>query len=518
MSKIREYDKLDALDLATLVRRREVSAAELLEEAIARTERVNPQINAVIAKLYEEARLQAQAPLEDGRFKGVPFLLKDLQAAMAGAPVSFGSRFLAGFKADHDNTLVERYRRAGLVIFGRTNTPEFGLTPFTEPAYYGPTRNPWNLARTPGGSSGGAAAAVAAGIIPVAHASDGGGSIRIPAACCGLFGLKPTRGRTPCGPDFSELWRGLAIDHVISRSVRDSAAMLDATAGPEWCSPYHAPAQERPFLNELGVSPGRLRVAFTKKGHLSGRPIHPDCAAAVDDVARLMAGLGHQVEEADLDLDAEQFARDFFLLLTVDIAAGYEQLSRLVGHRPRRGEIETDTALMAMIGRQQRALDAALARDRQLEMARQAMRFFQRYDVLLSPTLGTPPVRIGELIPRGAEHYLRQLVATARFSGLLRLPGVVAASVSRIFDFVPFTPLANVTGQPSMNVPLHWNAEGLPVGTMFTARFGEEATLLRLAAQLEAARPWKDRRPPVHASAVTVPAAAGEERTAAGAA
>jgi amidase len=508
MATISEYDKLDALDLAALVRRREVSALELLDEAIARVERLNPQLNAVISTRYEEARQQAKGSLPEGRFMGVPFLLKDLQAGMEGDPVTFGSRFLAGFKPPHDDVLVERYRRAGLVFFGRTNTPEFGLLPYTEPRAYGPTRNPWNLEHTPGGSSGGAAAAVAAGIIPMAHASDGGGSIRIPAACCGLFGLKPTRGRTPCGPDFSELWRGLAIDHCVSRSVRDSAALLDATAGPESTSLYHAPAQERPFSNELGVPPGRLRVAVTRRGHLSKTPVHPDCAAAVEDAARLLESLGHQVEEADVDLDAEQFARDFFMLIAVDIAAGYQWLSGLIGRPPRRGEIETDTALMAMIGRQQRAVDAALARDRQTEAARVVSRFFERHDVLLSPTLGAPPVQIGELVPRGAEAVLRETVVATHLSGLLRLPGVIAASMRPIFKFVPFTPLANVTGQPSMNVPLHWNAAGLPIGTMFTGRFGEEGTLFRLAAQLEQARPWKDRRAPIHASTPLVKVAA----------
>jgi amidase len=501
MATISEYDKFDGLDLAALVRRREVSPSELLEEAITRVERVNPRINAVIRPLYEDARQQAKGPLEEGRFKGVPFLLKDLQASVQGSPLSFGSRFFSTFTAPHDNTLVERYRRAGLVFFGRTNTPEFGLVPYTEPRLYGPTRNPWNPEHTPGGSSGGAAAAVAAGIIPVAHASDGGGSIRIPAACCGLFGLKPTRGRTPCGPDFSELWRGLSIDHCLSRSVRDSAALLDATAGPEPSAPYHAPTQERPFLGEIGVSPGRLRIAFTKRGHLSSRPIHPDCAAAVDDVARLLIDLGHTVEEADLDFDADQFARDFFLLVAVDMAATVEQLSAWVGRRPRRGDLETDTVLTAMIGRQKSALEAALARDRQAAVARQVSRFFGKYDVLLSPTLGQPPARVGEIAPRGAEAALRDFVAAAHLGFLLRIPGVVPASVRKIFTFVPFTPLANVTGQPSMNVPLHWNGAGLPIGTMFTGRFGDESTLFRLASQLEVARPWKHRRPPVWAGA-----------------
>jgi amidase len=514
MPTISEYDKLDGLDLAALVRRREVTASELLEEAIARVERVNPRLNAVVTKLYDEARQQAKGPLEDGRFKGVPFLLKDLHAAVEGSPVSFGCRFFAGFKAPHDNTLVERYRRAGLVFFGRTNTPEFGLVPFTEPKLWGPTFNPWNTGYTPGGSSGGAAAAVAAGILPVAHASDGGGSIRIPAACCGLFGLKPTRGRTPCGPDFSELWRGLSIDHCVSRTVRDSAAMLDVTAGPEFTAPYHAPAQERPFLNEIGVSPGRLRVAFSKRGHLSSRSIHPDCAAAVDDVAKLLADLGHHVEEADLEIDADQFARDFFLLVAVDIAAVIEQISALMGRRPRRDELETDTALTAMIGRQKKALAAALARDRQAAVARQSAQFFRKYDVLLTPTLGRPPVAIGELVPKGAEHTLREAVVAARLGFLMRIPGVVEASVRRIFTFVPFTPLANVTGQPSMNVPLHWNAAGLPIGTMFTGRFGDEATLFRLAGQLEAARPWREKRPPVHAGLAMPPPIPAEARVA----
>jgi amidase len=499
MATMNEYDRLDGMDLAALVRRREVTPAELLEEAITRVERVNPRINAVIRPLYDEGRQQARGPLEDGRFKGVPFLLKDLQAALAGSPLSFGSRCFAGFKAPHDNTLVQRYRRAGLVFFGRTNTPELGLVPYTEPKLYGPTRNPWNPEYTPGGSSGGAAAAVAAGIIPVAHASDGGGSIRIPASCCGVFGLKPTRGRTPCGPDFSEQWRGLSIDHCISRTVRDSAALLDGTAGPEPTAPYHAPVQERPFLNEIGVPPGRLRIAFTKRGHLSSRPIHPDCAAAVEDVAGLLADLGHTVEEADLELDADQFARDFFLLVAVDTAATVEQIADWVGRSPRRGELETDTVLTAMIGRQKKALAAALARDRQAAVARQVSSFFGKYDVLLSPTLGQPPARVGEIAPRGIEAAARDLVARAGLGFLLRIPGVVEISVRKIFTFVPFTPLANVTGQPSMNVPLHWNGAGLPVGTMFTGRFGGEATLFRLASQLEQARPWRDKRPPVWA-------------------
>jgi amidase len=281
--------------------------------------------------------------------------------------------------------------------------------------------------------------------------------------------------------------------------VRDSAALLDATAGPEACAPYHAPAQARPFLSEIGVPPGRLRIAFSKRGHLSSRPIHPDCAAAIDDVAALLADLGHTVEEADLEMDADEFARDFFLLVAVDTAATVEQIAAWVGRRPRRGDLETDTVLTAMIGRQKKALAAALARDRQAAVARQVARFFGKHDVLLTPTLGQPPARVGAIAPRGVEAAARDLVADLKLGFLLRIPGVVEMSVRRIFTFVPFTPLANVTGQPSMNVPLHWNAAGLPIGTMFTGRFGDEATLFRLASQLEAARPWKERRPAVWA-------------------
>ena len=499
---IREYGRLDGLGLADLVRRREVTPGELLEEAIARAERVNPRINAIVAPLYAEARRDAAAlPPEDGAFRGVPLLLKDLDAAVAGVPLTAGSRFLADFRPARDGTIVERFRRAGVVIFGKTNTPELGITPFTEPKLYGPTRNPWNLELTAGGSSGGAAAAVAAGIIPVAHANDGGGSIRIPASCCGLFGLKPTRGRTPVGPDHTQLWSGFAIAHVVSRSVRDSAAMLDAIAGPEPTSPYWAPPAARPFAAEVGAPPGHLRIALAKRPFATSVPIHPDCAAAADDAARLLADLGHHVEEADLDVGGDAFARDFFVLVCVEIAAILARGAERVGRRPRRGEIETNTALIATIGRQQTALRAASARDRLDAAVRNATEQVEKFDLVLSPTLGMPPVGIGALAPRGAEAFAHDVLIALRLGVLLRLPGVVQAAVRRVFAFVPFTPLANVSGQPAMSVPLYWNGAGLPIGVHLQARFGDEATLLRVAAQLETARPWADRRPPVHADA-----------------
>jgi amidase len=502
---IAEYDDLDGLGLAALVRARHVTPAELLDEAIVRLERVNPRLNAVVTPLYEEGRRAAAGALPDGPFRGVPFLLKDLVAALAGTRLTYGSRFVGAYTPMADSTLVARYRRAGVVFFGKTNTPEFGLMPCTEPALFGPALNPWDLGCTPGGSSGGSAAAVAAGVVPVAHGNDGGGSIRIPASCCGLFGLKPSRGRMPVGPDASELWGGLAVEHVLARSVRDSAAMLDATAGADEPSRYQLAkgGAAGSFVDQVGRAPGRLRIALHRRPHLTmggGQSLHADCAAALEDAANLLTELVHDVEEAALPIDAESFARDFFVLICVEMAATIEIASAIAGRRPRRGELEVDTALTAMIGRQHSAVRYALARERLDAATRKVLEFFGRFDVLVSPVLGRPPLPIGSLTPKGLEGFARELVAATGLGLVLRLPGVVAASVKRIFDFVPFTPLANVTGQPSMSVPLYWSAAGLPIGTLFSARVGDEATLLRLAGQLEQARPWRARRPPVHAA------------------
>ncbi len=500
---IAEYGQLDALGLAELVRRRHVSPAELLEEAIARNERVNGKLGAVILKLYDEARRAAAAPLADPNapFAGVPFLVKDIYCDMAGVPATAASRYLADYRPARDATIVERFRRAGLITFGRTNAPELGLLPVTEPKLYGPTRNPWDPARTPGGSSGGAAAAVAAGVVPIAHANDGGGSIRIPAACCGLFGLKPTRARTPAGPEHTQLWNGYSIAHAVSRSVRDSAALLDAIAGPEPTSPYWAPPPGRPFLAEVGAPPGKLRIALTKRPQLLTGALHPDCLAAVDDAARLLTDLGHHVEEADPDVDAEGFARDFFTLVCVETATFLARARVQLGRGPRRGELETATAITALLGRQRTAVEAARARERLEAICRRATALFERFDLLLSPALATPPPAIGALTPRGAEAFGQEVLFALHLGFLLRIPGLIDASVRRVFSFIAFSPLANVSGQPAMSVPLHWNAAGLPIGTQLVARFGEEATLFRVAAQLEAARPWRDRRPPIHADA-----------------
>jgi amidase len=491
-----EYSRFDALDLGRLVQAREVSPLELVDSVIQSIERLNPVLNAVICRLDEDARRAAQQPLPVGPLSGVPMLLKDLLSAYAGKPFTSGSRMYANYVPDRDAELVRRYKAAGLIITGKTSTPEFGILPVTEPELFGPCRNPWNVDRTPGGSSGGAAAAVAAGIVPMAHGGDGAGSIRIPASCCGLFGLKPTRGRNPCGPDASEHWLGFAVEHVLTRSVRDSAALLDVSSGPESTSPYWAPPNPRPFLDEVGAPPGRLKIAFSTVPYLPGR-VHPDCIAAVEDAARLCESLGHTLVEAGPKLNTEKLAIDLFLIICASVAGGIREFEQLTGRTAMAEQLELSTWLAGLLGSQFMAGDAIAALQGLQTQAREVMRFHEEYDVLLTPVLGSPPLPIGALQPRGAELFAHQTIARFKLGRALKFRRIIEATVSRVFEFVPFSPVANITGQPSMSVPLFWNNQGLPIGTMFSGRFGDEATLLRLAAQLEAARPWQHRRPPV---------------------
>ncbi len=495
-----DYDACDATDLANLVRTKKASPRELCEAAIARIERVDPQLNAVVLRFFEQGLEAANGALPAGPFKGVPFLLKNLGAFAKDTPLDFGTKYCAGFVCQEDSTLVARYRQAGLVFLGRTNNSELGLEPFTEPAVYGPTHNPWKHGYTAGGSSGGAAAAVAAGLVPVAHGSDGGGSLRIPASCCGVFSMKPTRGRTPVGPMRTELWRGLSIDNVISRSVRDSAGLLDATCGPEAGAVHDVPPPPGRYVNELYVPPGRLRIGFTKRPHLVGEP-HPDCVAAVEATAKMCAALGHDVEEAELELDTAQVTRDFFTYVTHETAAEMARGQLFFGRKPRPREFKSSTWLAAMLGRQPSGVDIALAWDRLQEVGLALRKYLGRFDVLLTPTLGTPPFPHGACSAKGFEAFLHDVVARGRLAPALHVPGMVEKAAARAFNFIPYTPLANITGNPSMSVPLVWNHDGLPIGTMFTGRFGDETTLFRLAAQLENAHPWAGKRPPVHARA-----------------
>lgn len=477
MAKMDQFTSLDATALAVLVRQRQVKAIELVDAAIERIERLNPTLNAVVTPMYEEARKAALGKLNDGPFAGIPFLLKDLGAPFAGVRMTMGSAFLRNFVPDHDNELVARLKRAGLIIIGKTNTPELGILPTTEPRLFGASHNPWDINRTPGGSSGGSAVAVAALLVPMAHANDGGGSIRIPASCCGLFGLKPTRARNPLGPDFGDIFSGLVIDHAVTRSVRDSAALLDATAGPDVGDPYWAPPPARPFLQEVGVDPGRLRIAFTTAAP-PGVKVHADCISALLDTAALCADLGHEVVEAAPEVNGELVTQSFMALWSAGCAWTIDGLGFVTGRTPAQDQFEPLTWALYEMGRKQSASSYLLSLTFLQRVARDIARFLLKYDVWLTPTLGEPPVPLGTF-DSPVEDPLRGL--------------------RRAEAFAPFTPICNATGQPAMSVPLYWNAQGLPVGVHFVARFGDEATLFRLAAQLESARPWAGRRPPVSA-------------------
>jgi amidase/6-aminohexanoate-cyclic-dimer hydrolase len=468
-----EYGSHDAVGLADLVRKKQVSPGELLDEAIARTAKVDPQINAVVVKHYDYAKRQIEKGLPDGPFTGVPFLLKDLEL-LEGTRTTSGASVYRNNVADHTGTLAQRFLNAGVTIFGKSATPEFGLLPTTECRLFGPTRNPWNPAHSPGGSSGGAAAAVAARILPVAHASDGGGSIRIPASASGVFGLKPTRARNPLGPDRGEGWSGFSCGHVVSISVRDSAVMLDAVCGREISSPYVAPPPERPFALEVGRDPGRLRIAFTDKSPY-GEAIDAEIAAAVRDVAALLAGLGHDVEERAPHLAADP-AVVMATIVGANTALGVRLAERNLGRKATDSDFEILTLATAHNAQQTTATDYVAAQLAAFQISRGLATFAASCDVFLCPTLCSPPLRIGELNSMAED--------LSHIAPVLR-------------RYMPATAMFNMSGQPAMSVPLAWNAAGLPLGMMFAARFGDEATLFRLAAQLEQARPWKDRLPPV---------------------
>lgn len=496
MAGFSDYDKFDGLGLAELVRSKQVKPIELVEEAIARIEKLNPKINTVIHKMFGQALEAASSDLPEGPFRGVPFLLKDLTAFYAGVPLTNGSKFYRGFIPEYDSELVKRFKATGIVTIGKTNTPELGLALVTEPELFGPCHNPWDLIRTTGGSSGGSAAAVAARIVPVAHASDGGGSIRIPSSCCGVFGFKPTRARNPAGPLFGDLWRGFACEHVITRSVRDSAAMLDATAGPDTGAPYYATPSKRSFLSEVGTEPGKLRIAFTSK-HFLGGAVDEECIRGLDATARLCGELGHEVIEAAPPLDGKAFFKAFVTVVCGETRAIIEESEILLGRKASYKDFEPATWLCALLGRQFRASDLSLALNLIQRMARDIGEFFEKYDVLLTPTLAMPPVITGTFQIKGLQAVMMKLLARLNFGSIINTLVGIDRLAAQSFEFTPFTPLFNATGQPAMSVPLHWTDAGLPVGMQFVGRYGDEATLFRLAGQLEKARPWADRLPPV---------------------
>jgi amidase len=467
-----EYAQYDGLGLAELVAKKQVTPRELAEEAIARIEKHNPTLNAVVRPLYDYGRGIAAAPGE-GPFRGVPFLLKDILGNVAGVPTQSGARFMVDLPAPQDDTLVVRFKAAGLVPLAKTNVPEYGLLPTTEGVLYGPARNPWNPRHSTGGSSGGSAAAVAAGIVPLAHANDGGGSIRIPASCCGLVGLKPSRARNPLGPMLGDIMSGLIAEGVVSRTVRDTAAILDCTAGPEPGDPYMVVPPARPFAEEARTAPGRLRIAFATAPP-GGAKVHPECAAAVEGTARLCEELGHAVEEAAPPVDQAELSQSFMVLWTAGLAMQIDAVAMMTGREIREADFEGLTWSLYQQGKQITGSQYLLSLARLQIAGRAVGQFHERYDAWLVPTLGAPPIALGTIDIEERD---------------------VLKAFGPIIDYVPFTPLQNATGQPAISLPLHWTPDGLPVGVMFAAKLGDEATLLRLAGQLEQARPWKDRRP-----------------------
>jgi amidase len=469
---------LDATAQADLVRTKDVSPAELVDGAITRIEKLNPQLNAVIHELFDRARAEAAGDLPDGPFRGVPFLLKDLAAELAGTPFNEGLDFSGDYLSPVTQELTQRYVDAGFVICGKTNTPELGILPTTEPRRFGATRNPWQTDHSTGGSSGGSAAAVASGMVPAAHASDGGGSIRIPASCCGLVGLKPTRGRNSLAPNYGDVIGGLVCEHVVTRSVRDSAAILDATAGPVPGDPYWAPPRRGPSFAAAATSPpSTLRIAVLTASP-AGTDVHPDCMEAARVAAALCESLGHHVEDAALTVDGDAFVGHFVNAWAAGNAWAIGDWEARLGREVTQAEVEPLSWAIIGLGRALNSAQYLAAVQGLQKITRQIAAFFEGIDVLLTPTLGEPPAPLGTFDSP---------------------PGEPLAGLFRCASYVPFTPPFNVTGQPAISLPLHWNEAGLPIGVQFVGRFGDEETLLSLAAQLEQAAPWAGRRPPVSA-------------------
>ncbi len=473
MTAFDEFEDHDAVGLATLIREGEVTAADVLEAAIARCEARNPALNAVVMELYDHGRTAVAGDLPDGPLAGVPYLIKDLGAALAGTPTTGGSKFMAGVVPDADSETVTRLKAAGMAIFGKTNTCEFGMSITCEPQLYGPTRNPWDDAVTPGGSSGGAASAVAARILPAAHASDGFGSIRVPASCCGLVGMKPTRGRNSFSPGLGERMGGIVAEHTVSISVRDHAAILDATAGPAPGDPYYAPPPSRPFLDEVGVDPGKLRIGFSYGG-ATGARTDGEHTRVLDETLSVLAGLGHDLVEADPPLDNDEM-QEIFRTLMASNAAQTIRLHPTKGRLPEPGEVENVVAATAEKGKSVTGYDVFLAQGRMHQAGRRMAAFHDDYDVLLTPGLGHMPPKLGwlDMMMDDADEYW-----------------------GRVAAFSPFTVWFNLTGQPAISLPVGTTDEGFPVSVQAVGRFADEATLFRLSAQLEEAMPWRDRKPP----------------------
>lgn len=493
--KFEEYYQYDALGLAHLVRQKQITPLELLDVATERLTEVNPKINAVVHNMYEVAKKMATQFLPNAPFGGVPFLLKDLGIMVAGAPLQSGSRGYKGFIAPHDSELTRRLRTAGLLFLGKTNTPEFGLTPFTEPQAHGATHNPWNTAYSAGGSSGGSAAAVAAGVVPLATASDGGGSIRIPAACCGLFGLKPTRGRVPLGDGSPELWAGAVCENSVSRSVRDSAALLDAIQGNYAGMPYPLAPPLRPYAIEAATMPRKLHIAYSLQHPFHIKPDKHN-VAAIHHTVSLLRDAGHNVVEVPLPFSRETLLRHFLPIVFAETAALIAFMQQQLGKTITTSDVEINTWLMAKLGDAMSAKQYVYHRFAWGELSSRMSAFHKQYDLLLTPTLGRHPIKQGELQNSVAETLALQAVKSLRLTPIIRRTPIVEQIAAKVLRYIPYTPIANMTGQPAMNVPLYWATDtNVPIGAMFTAPIGDEATLYNLAAQLEQIQPWFSKMP-----------------------
>lgn len=491
--KFEEYRQYDATGLAELIERGEVTGEMLLDLAIQRVDRVNDELNALLHPLYDQAREQLRAGVT-GPLAGVPLLVKDLFQEIEGAPHYKGNRALRD--ADHrpavDSTLVRRWKAAGLVPLGRTSTPEFGAKGVTEPEAFGACRNPWNTDHTPGGSSGGSAALVAAGAVPAAGANDGGGSIRIPAACCGLFGLKPGRGRTPWGPEFTEAQHGMAVNHVLTRSVRDSALILDHSHGEETGSLFHIAPPRQSYREAARREPGKLRIGFSSASPL-GMSVDPEAVRAVEDTARLLEELGHDVEEVSPQMDMRQMCLDWLYVWFAQCAVYVDAVQARTGCGP--DGFEADTLAMAAFGRNMSADRYALHQDRWQQYMIALDQYLERYDFWLTPTMAMPPARIGANDTPGWQQKALRIALRMGMGKTIARSGQIEEQAFRSFEALPFTQLANVTGVPAMSVPLHWCDNGLPLGVQFVGGHGDEEKLFSLAGQLEQARPWFDRVP-----------------------
>lgn len=484
-----EYRKLDAVALAELVKKKEVTPEELLEIAIKRKEEVNPKINAVVTPCYELAKEQLKHVDPNSAFAGVPYLMKDLGPELKGVTHTMGTRFMKDYVPKEDSVVTQRVKKAGLVIFGKTNTPEFGLAPYTESELLKSARNPWNTEHTTGGSSGGSGAAVAAGIVPIASANDGGGSIRIPASCNGLFGMKPSRGRVTLGLQNGELWGGAVCEGAVSRSVRDNALYLDMVQGSAPGEPYSIQKPERPYSEEIKTDPGKLKVAYSLE-HPMGIAQDKENVKALNNTVKLLKDLGHEVVEIPLPFKKELLTQTLYMMVLGETSATIDYLGERHNKKPTINDFEPNTWLLYNLGKSFSASEYALAKLRWNEITRKMGMFGLQHDALLTPTLGMKPFKIGALQNTKTEDIALRTLNAMGNTSIIKNTGLIEKTATKIFSWIPYAPLANITGQPSMTVPLHWSQDNLPVGVMFTGRLNDEATLFRLAAQLEKTQPW----------------------------